>query len=66
MKNMNILEEMIFANAYSNKYFDAVVWYGKETASELAIDFAVNAVLEFRKLDLKSANEDLEQHHVEG
>lgn len=65
MNNMNSLEEMIFANIYSMKYHD-LECYDETKAAKIAIDFAVDAVLEFRKLDLKNINEKLEQHQVEG
>jgi hypothetical protein len=66
MKNLNSLEEMVFASCYSNKYLNASVWCNNEAAANIAIDFAVNAVLAFRKLDLKTISEKLERHHVEG
>lgn len=65
MNNLNHLEEMIFANVYSLKYFD-LAYYDETKAAKIARDFAISAVIEFRKLALKSANEDLEQYHVEG
>lgn len=66
MNNLSILEEMIFANIYSQKYFDLIMCYGEEKSAGIATEFAIAAVLAFRKLDINHINKKLEQYHIEG